>query len=159
MSSVAASTRRRAPAAGEGKRGVEGHVGYLLRQAHGVVRSALDAELARIGLTSAQFLLLNLLDAYPGASGADLARIAMLTPQTVNLVVRKLQRDGLVQQSRHAAHGRILQLSLSADGKARLRDCKRRADRIEQQLLVLLNPESEAMVREWLVAIARSLAR
>ena len=85
---------RAVPAAGEGKRGPQGHISYLLRQADGAARSALDSALAEVGLTTPQFLVLNLLDAYPGVSGAQLAGIAQLTPQTVNLIVRKLEREG-----------------------------------------------------------------
>lgn len=156
MAPTTRSRARRAPAAGEGKRGPGGHIAYLLRQAHGAVRVALDAELAGLGLTGPQFLMLNLLDAYPGASGADLARIAMLTPQTVNLIIRKLERDGLVHKCQHETHGRILQLELSEPGSARLRDCRRRADQVERQLLNMLPDDAEQKVRDWLVAIAKT---
>jgi DNA-binding MarR family transcriptional regulator len=154
-----APSTRETPSVGEAARGTEGHIAYLLRQAQGAVRMALDREFARLGLTSPQFLVLNLLDAYPGASGADLARVAMLTPQTVNLIVRKLEREGLVEKSPHELHGRILQLNVTAAGRARLRECKRRADTVEKRLLALAAPGDEARVRAWLVAIAREFAR
>ena len=78
------------PAPGEGKHGPEGHLGYLLRQASVAV--------------------LTMIIAYPGASGADLARLTFLTPQTINMVVRNLERDGAVEKSAHVRHGRILRL-------------------------------------------------
>lgn len=148
---------RSLPAAGEGKRGAEGHIAYLLRQAHGAVRIALDSEFAEAGLTTPQFLVLNLLDAYPGASGAELARIAQLTPQTVNLIVRKLERDKLIGRSEHETHGRVLCLEITAAGKTRLRHCKRRADDIERRLVSLLDAGSETKVRGWLTAVAVTL--
>lgn len=152
---MARATRSRTvPAAGEGKRGTEGHIAYLLRQAHGSVRFALDAELAAAGLTSPQFLVLNLLDAYPGASGADLARIAHLTPQTINLIVRKLERAELIGRSSHATHGRVLSMELTTSGKTRLRQCKRLADQIERRLLALLDTDAERKVRRWLSEVA-----
>ncbi len=39
-----------------------------------------------MALTSAQFSMLTMIAAYPGYSSADLARIALLTPQTVSLI-------------------------------------------------------------------------
>ena len=115
-------TRPRAvPAIGEGKRGAKGHIAYLLRQAHGTVRQALDAALATAELTTPQFLVLNLLHAYPGASGAEVARIAQLTPQTINLIVRKLERDRLIERSTHETHGRVLRLEPPPAGRVRLR--------------------------------------
>lgn len=149
--------RSRAPRVGEGKRGVDGHVGYLLRQATKAVRAAHDAALQKGGLTVPQFLVLNFLDAYPGISGADLARIAHLTPQTINLIVRKLERAGLIARSEHETHGRVLRVTLTSAGVERLRQCKALSNAIERQLLALLDPKMEQQVRRWLTAVASTL--
>ena len=151
--------KRSLPRAGEGKRGTPGHIAYLLRQAQAGVRFALDAAFKPLGLTAPQFLVLNLLDAYPGVSGAELARVAQLTPQTVNLIVRKLEREKLVRRQEHETHGRVLRAELTAQGRGRLARCKRGADLVEARLLATLDPKSEAAVRRWLVAVARGLSR
>jgi DNA-binding MarR family transcriptional regulator len=150
---------RALPSAGEGKRGAEGHIAYLLRQADGAVRAALDTALAAEKLTTPQFLILNLLDAYPGASGAELARISQLTPQTVNLIVRTLEREELIGRSEHETHGRVLRIELTQSGKKRLQRCKLLADGVERRLLALLDPDSERTVRHWLAAAAITLLR
>ena len=64
----------RVPAPGEGKRGEQGYLGYLLRQAHAAVRLTMERTLADLGVTSPQFAVLTMLNAYPGLSGADVAR-------------------------------------------------------------------------------------
>ena len=148
-----------APAPGEGKRGTKGHIAYLLHQADAAVRSALDTALAEVGLTTPQFLVLNLLYAYPGVSGAALAAMTQRTPQTVNLIVRKLERDKLIWRREHESHGRVLRLELTSMGQRRLRQGKRLADGIEQRLLALLDPASEPKVRRWLAETARALLR
>lgn len=153
------SRKAAVPAAGQGKRGAEGHIAYLLRQAHASVRLAVDADLAEAGLTTPQFLVLNLLDAYPGASGAQLARIANLTPQTVNLIVRKLEGDKLIRRSEHETHGRVLSMALIAAGQKRLQHCKRLADQTEERILALLDDSAEDAVRRWLSDVAATLAR
>jgi len=102
--------------------------------------------------------VLNLLDAYPGASGADVARIAQLTPQTVNLVVRKLERDALIARRSDATHGRVLSMQLTALGRRRLGQSKRLADAVERRLLAMLDVETESKVRRWLSEIAVELA-
>jgi DNA-binding MarR family transcriptional regulator len=150
---MAAKTRK-IPEAGEGKRGTQGHVGYLLRQAHGALRSALDAAFAKAALTTPQFLVLTLLDAYPGASGADIARIAQLTPQTVNLIVRKLAAGRLLGRNEHETHGRVLRLALTTAGRVRLAQCKRRAAAVERDLLAGVDAVTEAKIRAWLVSVA-----
>jgi hypothetical protein len=52
------------PKPGEGKRGESGHLAYLLRQAAGAVRLRFERNLADLGVTSPQFLVLTMLDSY-----------------------------------------------------------------------------------------------
>src|SRR5256885_16906896 len=131
------------PPVGSGKRGPDGHIGYLLRQASAAIRAAHDTALREAGLTTPQFLVLNLLDAYPGASGAELSRTAQLTPQTINLIVRKLEREGLIARAEHETHGRVLRLTITAAGTRRLPAAKILSDRIERRNLALADADTE----------------
>ena len=60
----------------------------------------MERRLARLGVTPPQFVVLTMLRAYPGLSGADLARVALLTPQTVGVIIRNLERDGAIRNRR-----------------------------------------------------------
>ncbi|MDZ4367947.1 MAG: MarR family transcriptional regulator, partial [Afipia sp.] len=91
-----ASNSAQVPQIGEAMRGEEGHLPYLLSQAQAAMRLALERGLADLGVTPPQFSILTMIDSYPGLSGADLARLTMLTPQTINLIVKNLERDGLI---------------------------------------------------------------
>jgi DNA-binding MarR family transcriptional regulator len=142
------------PAAGEGQRGEAGHIAYLLRQANAATRQVLNEQLAGLGLTSPQFLILNLVDAYPGVSGAQIARIAQVTAQTLNLIVRKLEIDGLIERTTHESHGRVLCLGLTAKGESQLKLCKRQADIVENRLLALVPATHQKIVRRWLAQVA-----
>jgi DNA-binding MarR family transcriptional regulator len=82
---------------------------------------------------------LNLLDAYPGASGAELARIAQLTPQTVNLIVRTLEQGALMERTDHETHGRVLRLTLTREGQKSLAQCTLLTDKVERQLIELMD--------------------
>jgi DNA-binding MarR family transcriptional regulator len=99
------------PPIGESYRGVDGHSGYLLRQAWHTMRGALDEALRPHGLTSPQYAVLSVLGHDEGASGADLARACNTTPQAMNGVLATLERSGLVSRRPHPTHGRILQAS------------------------------------------------
>ncbi len=146
------------PRPGEGKRGPEGHLGYLLRQASVALRTAMDRALADQGLTSPQFAVLTMIVAYSGASGADLARLTFLTPQTINVIVRNLERDGAIEKAAHATHGRILRLSATAKGRALLKRCRARVAELEAELAGLLGRDEQRTVRRWLSAVAEKLA-
>lgn len=147
----------RPPAPGEARRGENGYLGYLLRQAQAAARLALERALADLGITPPQFAVLTMLKAYPGLSGADLARVAVLTPQTVGLIIRNLERDGAIRKEPHPVHGRVLQWTLTRRGSTQLDKCRRRAMALERRLQSGLSAKSGLTVRRWLSKIAADL--
>lgn len=144
------------PEAGQGKRGEEGHLGYLLRQAGVAFRVRMDRALADLDVTPPQFAVLTMLAAYPGLSNADLARLSLLTPQTVSVIVNNLKRAGTVASHPHAVHGRIQQLDLTESGQNTLARCKQRVQAIETQMSADLSRDEAQIVRRWLVQVALS---
>jgi DNA-binding MarR family transcriptional regulator len=147
----------RPPPPGEGKRGEQGYLAYLLRQAQSATRLAMERSLAELGVTSPQFVVLTMLRAYPGLSGAELARVAMLTPQTVGVIIRNLERDGAIKKTPHPIHGRVLQWTLTRRGAALLDKCRRHAQAIELRLAAGLSPNGQRLIRRWLARIAADL--
>jgi DNA-binding MarR family transcriptional regulator len=147
----------RPPPPGQGKRGEQGYLAYLLRQAQAATRLAMERALADLGVTSPQFVVLTMLRAYPGLSGADLARVAMLTPQTIGVIIRNLERDGAIKKAPHPIHGRVLQWTVTRRGAALLERCRRRADTIERRLAAGLSTQAQAVIRRWLAKIAADL--
>ena len=148
----------RPPPPGHGKRGGDGYLGYLLRQAQAATRLTLERALAEFGVTQPQFAVLTMLKAYPGLSGADLARVALLTPQTVGQIIRNLERAGAICKTPHPVHGRVLQWTLSRTGVTLLRRCRRHALALERRLAASLSPRTETAVRHWLTTVAAEMA-
>src|SRR5215207_8737456 len=147
----------RPPPPGQGKRGEQGYLAYLLRQAQAATRLAMERALADLGATPPQFVVLTMLRAYPGLSGADLARVAMLTPQTTGVIIRNLERDGAIRKTAHPIHGRVLQWTLTRRGEDLLARCQRHARRLERRLTAGLSAKAQAVVRRWLSKIATDL--
>lgn len=145
------------PPPGEGKRGEGGYLGYLLRQAQGAARLTLERALAELGVTAPQFLVLTMLKAYPGLSGADLARVALLTPQTVGVIIRNLERDGAILKTPHPVHGRMLQWTLTPHGLDLLQKCRRHAQALERRLATGMSAKELATIRRWLAKVAADL--
>src|SRR6478752_5990302 len=145
------------PSPGHGKRGEHGYLAYLLRQAQAAARLRMERALADLGVTTPQFVVLTMLKAYPGLSGADLARIAALTPQTVGVIIRNLERDGAIRKAAHPVHGRVLQWTLTRRGTALLQKCRRHAQAVDRRLATGLNARAELTVRRWLSKIATEL--
>jgi DNA-binding MarR family transcriptional regulator len=147
----------RPPPPGSGKRGADGHIAYLLRQAQAATRLTLERALADLAVTQPQFAVLTMLNAYPGLSGADVARVALLTPQTVGVIIGNLERDGAIQKTPHPVHGRVLQWTLTRRGSDLLDQCRRRVNAVERRLVTGLNAKAEFTIRRWLSKIAADL--
>lgn len=147
----------RIPAPGEGKRGEQGYLGYLLRQAHAAVRRTMERALADLGVTSPQFAVLTMLNAYPRLSGADVARLTFLTPQTVGVIIRNLERDGAIVMTPHPVHGRIQQWTLTPCGTTLLKACRERVMELEKRLAQSLDMKTETAIRRWLAGLATEL--
>lgn len=143
------------PAPGEGKRGEAGHIGYLLRQAGAAQRLRMERALADLGITPPQFVVLTMLAAYPGISGADLARLAVLTPQTVSVIVANLERSGAIERRPHPVHGRIQQIEVTGAGETLLKQCRARVKKLEAQMTEGFTPDEEQVIRRWLARLAR----
>lgn len=151
---ISKKTRPAIPAIGEGKRGVDGHIGYLLRQAHSAHRIRMEKALADTGMTLPQFSVLTMIAAYPGASGAALAQLSLLTPQTMSVIVANLEKARLIERRAHPEHGRIQEILTTALGNDVLDRCRQAVAPVEAALLAGLAPEEEAVVRRWLVQVA-----
>jgi DNA-binding MarR family transcriptional regulator len=146
-----------APRVGEGYRGVEGHSGYLLRQAWQAFRGAMDTALRAHGLTHVRYGVLSVLARDPGVSGADLARACHTTPQAMNGVLATLERDGLIERHQHPTHGRILQVVLTPEGERRLAAATPAVRALEAAIEDGLAHDQVAAVKAWLVASAERL--
>ncbi|HEX4266858.1 MAG TPA: MarR family transcriptional regulator [Steroidobacteraceae bacterium] len=146
----------RLPLVGEAKRGPEGYLTYLLRQANASVRLALDRALAKENMTHPQQAALTMIRAYEAISAADLARLTMLTPQTVNGIVRALEMRGAIRKEPDRVHGRILRLLITGEGRALNKRCRALTAPIESALHARMNAGAEDAIRQWLVDVAKA---
>jgi DNA-binding MarR family transcriptional regulator len=146
-----------APRIGEQYRGVEGHSGYLLRQAWNAFHGAMESALRNHGLTGAQYAVLSVLARDSGLSGADLARACNTSPQAMNGVLATLERNGLVDRRPHPTHGRVLQVDLTPEGRRRLEAATPSVRGLERAIERNLEPDQIAAIKAWLVASAARL--
>lgn len=146
-----------APLIGQGYRGAEGHVGYLLRQACYEFRGAMELALQAQGLTAAQYTAMSVLARDPGLSGADLARACNTTPQATNGVLATLERQGLVERRAHPTHGRILQAELTGEGRRRLELANPAVRQLEAAIEDAFTPDQIAAIKTWLVQAAQRM--
>jgi DNA-binding MarR family transcriptional regulator len=105
-----------------------------LHRVHAAMESVINAALVEVGLSAAQWDILRLLHRSPGASGADIARYAKVTPQAVTTMLRRLEKAGLLTR-RAAAKGRVVGSYLTPEGESALE----KGDCIVAQVEALVN--------------------
>lgn len=151
--------RRALTGVGEGYRGPQGHIGFLLRQAQTAARGAIERALLPLGLTPAQLSLLSVLVHEGVVSSADLAKLSLLSAQSVGGIVQNMERAGWVTREKATDHGRIIWLKLTPAGRRIAARAQKRVGRIEAEMLRGFAGAPEETVRRWLVACARRLTR
>lgn len=96
-------------------------LGYALKQAQHAMRLSLDRQMEEIGLNAPQYAVLVHLEVEPGASNARLARRAFVTPQSMQAMLVKMERAGLIHRTPDDTHGRVQRTLLTTEGQGLLR--------------------------------------
>jgi DNA-binding MarR family transcriptional regulator len=110
-------------------------VAKLVKRMWTLFRDRLDEDLRPYGITTAQLQILFMLRSEPGVSGAKLARLCRVTPQTTQTLLKTIERNGWVERHKHAENERILLVSLTRSGLSLLERSRATALRIQKQML------------------------
>jgi DNA-binding MarR family transcriptional regulator len=130
---------------------------YLVGRIDRVVRRAMGTVLKGQGLSVNQYATLSVLDRRSGLSNAQLARRALVSPQSMNEVLLALEQRGLVRRRAHPDHGRILQARLTPKGRALLARCDAEVHQVEARMVSGLSNDERAALRGALLSGIRTL--
>lgn len=99
-----------------------------------LLRATLDRAARGAGLGTSEYVVLRALAQTPGLSGAELARVVKVTPQSMHGVLVRLQRDGSIEPGPHPTDKRLRVFSLTRAGWAAARAATTGAAEIEARL-------------------------
>ncbi len=91
---------------------------YIVGRVNQGIRREMRARLSEFNLSVAEYTTLSVLDARPELSNAQLARRALVTPQSMLEILAELERRGLVERQLDPENARILRASLTPTGGA-----------------------------------------
>lgn len=155
--SGSANIRAVPTAIGEGFRGPDGRLGYLLRQAQHALWLALEDTLRPLGITAAGFGVLRLVEVEPGSSGAALAADSMYRPQATHEILVALETAGLVERPGDPGDKRRRLVYLTPRGAAVLAEAHHRVIAIEERMMADLTEPERYQFRACLVRAAAAL--
>jgi DNA-binding MarR family transcriptional regulator len=136
---------------------MEGRIGYQLKRAHQAFCQVVDDALRQVGLTTAQYAVLGFLEDAGELSNAELARRCYVTPQTMNQIVASLETRHIVQRAAHPTHGRILQTSLTQQGRHLVAQAHQRVGAVEARMTAGLSHDERHQLTRMLDACATAL--
>jgi DNA-binding MarR family transcriptional regulator len=111
--------------------------GLLLKSLHHTLRQNFDEALRKQGveLSFAQFSALHNLHCDPGVAGAQLARRAMVSAQTMNSALHALEIEGYIERRPHPSSRRADSWSLTGAGVEELERARRVGSAIFSRML------------------------
>jgi DNA-binding MarR family transcriptional regulator len=118
------------------------------------LRIQVSAALAPLDVHFSHYLCLNMLSSAPDQSNADLARVAGVTPQAMNAVVRRMQCCGLIDRPDTVSFGRARSASLTAYGRGTLERADAAVRAVEERVLSILTDDQRNALRAALRALA-----
>ncbi|WP_308252218.1 MarR family transcriptional regulator [Pseudonocardia sp. KRD291] len=121
---------------------------YLVKRLELVIRARMDEALRPHGLTTLQFTALTALRSRDGLSATQLARRSFVTPQTMNEMVRWLEKHGHVARRRDPDNRRVLLLTLTGPARALLERCDPLVEAIEQEMLAAVPDAAHPQFRQ-----------
>jgi DNA-binding MarR family transcriptional regulator len=133
-------------------------LGLDLKRVEQELMAAKHAAVKSAGLTVPQYAALFALAGSPGVSGAELARVCLVTPQAMTVVLKNLQRRGLVERTPHPWYRNVLQTRLTDAGREALAVADRAAVTVERRIADALTPGERDVLRDLLARVSRALA-
>ena len=132
-------------------------LGYLLKEASGALRAAMEGVLRPLGLSVTQYSCLELLGQRPGLSGSELARGTFVTRQSMNVLLQGLERDGLVARPTEAPVGKVLPTRLTPRGRRSLEKATVAVRSVEVRMLAGLSETEQSAATRSLRSMITSL--
>ena len=111
--------------------------------------SRMQAQLAEVGLYRGQPPIMALLHKRDGMSQKEMARALNLSPATMTVTLKRMERAGLIEREMDGRDQRILRVHLSEEGK---RMCA-------AELLDGFSAEERAQFEEYMRRVARNMVR
>lgn len=129
------------------------HNGFLIAQAHRLVRGWAADALAPLGVGPRDFGVLSTLGRDQPCSQNHLAQVLGVSPPAALMFVDELEQSGLVRRERNAADRRFYDLTLTAVGERRLAGALEAAASIQVRVVARLGEDGDAELQRLLTKV------
>jgi MarR family transcriptional regulator, transcriptional regulator for hemolysin len=135
----------------------ERHIGFLISDIGRLMRTAFDRRVRRLGLTRAQWLVINRVNRRPGATQSELAEMLEVEKATAARMIDRMEKKGWVVRRPDAADRRVNRLHLTAEAELLQVQLAEISDRTVDDALALLSARERDQFAEWMRRVKRQL--
>lgn len=132
---------------------------YLVKSAESVIRSQTDALMSGEPVTTMQYVALGVLQQHVHLSGAELARLSFVKPQSMQDIIRALEAKGLIERRRREENRREMMISISAAGRELMGALEPRMARFDDALVEGFSDAEVSELRGMLRRLKHNAAR
>lgn len=136
--------------ADEFAREMQRRLGTFIKQAEQALIGEKTRALRPFDLTVPQYAAMVALAYVPGQSAAQLARTALVSPQTMATILTNLESKGLISRSASAVHSKVLVTELTPAGQALVERADAAAQAVEARLSATFGPQEQDQLRRLL---------
>ena len=119
----------------------------------------MQAQLAEVGLYRGQPPILGLLYQHDGMSQKEMASALNLSPATMTVTLKRMEKAGLVRREMDEHDQRILRVHLSEQGKQMWLKGADQIRSVTEELMEGFTPEEEQQMYEYLRRVAKNMER
>ena len=130
---------------------------WFVKRTERELGAALGQALSDLGITAAQFGVLEALAHLERATSADLARAVFVTPQAMTGILAGLERQNLVIRAPIRSSSRIINVWLSPAGRHVFKAASERVLHVEQDLVSRLSPAEHTTLADLLARCVEGL--
>ncbi len=134
-------------------------VGQQLMLASRLYRARMAEHLAEIGIFPGQEVVLQALSGTEGATMGELSRSLRVRPPTISKTITRLAAQGLVARRSRTDDARIVLVTLTADGEAKLSRIGELTSLMEEEIVDLLDEKDSKRLRKLLRRLSKGLAK
>jgi len=120
---------------------------FYVQQVEQLVRRRVDECLQPDGVTAGQYMVMNLIVHHEPVSSAELARRANMTAQSMGEFIKNLEAKQFVTRSPDPNNRRVIQVTLTPEGRQLLVRCEAKVDQAERHFFDCLSGEEVANLR------------
>jgi DNA-binding MarR family transcriptional regulator len=124
--------------------------GYLVKRVTVTMRTRMEATLRPLGLTVPQYVCMHALYEQPRISGAELARISLVSRQAVHQLLSELRARGWVEQEPSANGRRRGVARLTEEGRELIEKAFEPVDAVEEEMLAGLTEAEREQLADML---------